>query len=197
MGGFETGVLGGPEEGSFGLVSVFGLRGPSREGSRVQWRGRGISDFAAETKAGVGSGLLAGFTKEAKEEKRCLRACGIWRRIQVKSESRLEIGNERDRESSEVARRPSEVPALVQEEPYPGPGGDVDSGGRPSKDMLSELGSSLVELVCRLRSQNVCVHNGVEDERVRALGLATAEVGGQHVRVFLLKENEFCTRLGP
>jgi hypothetical protein len=63
--------------------------------------------------------------------------------------------------------------------------------------VFSELGSSLVELVRRLRSQNVCVQNGVEDERVSGLGLAAAEVGGQHVGVFLLEENEFRPRLGP
>ena len=34
-GGFEPGVLGGSEEGSFGLVGVLGLCGPSCEGPRV------------------------------------------------------------------------------------------------------------------------------------------------------------------
>ena len=73
----------------------------------------------------------------------------------------------------------------------------MDGGGRTRVDVLSELGSPLVELVGRLRSQNIRVQNGVEDERIGGLGLSAAEVDGQHVRVFLLKENEFGTRLGP
>ena len=113
VGGFETAVLGGSEEGSFGLVGVLGLRGPSCEGTRVQWRGRGIPDLADETEAGVSSCLLAGFTEETEEEKRCFCAGGIWWCIEVKCKCRLKIRNEGYSEGREVARSPSEVPALV------------------------------------------------------------------------------------
>ena len=59
-----------------------------------------------------------------------LAAEGISAREEVKSESSLKVGNEGDGESREVARCPSQIPALVQEESYPCPGGYVDSGGR-------------------------------------------------------------------
>jgi len=141
----------------------------------MQRRGRRIPDFAHETKTCVCRRLLTSLAEEAEEKERCLCAGGVRWHIQVKSESILKVGNEADGESREIT---SEVPAPVKEEPDPGPGGDVDGGGRTSIDMLSELGSALVELMGRLCSQNVSVENGVKDERVSGFGLAAAEVGG-------------------
>ena len=63
--------------------------------------------------------------------------------------------------------------------------------------MLSELGSALVELVGCLSSKDICMQNGIEDDWVGGLGLSAAEVGGKHVGMFLLKENELGMRLGP
>ena len=93
MGCLETGVLGGPEEGSLGLVGIFGLRGPRSEGTRMQRRGRRVADFADETKTCVCRRLLTSLAEEAEEKERCLCAGGVRRRIQVKSESGLKVGN--------------------------------------------------------------------------------------------------------
>ena len=85
MGGFETAVLCGSEEGTLGLVGVFGLRGPSCEGTRVQRRGCRVPDFTHKTEACVCRRLLTGLAEEAEEEESCFCAGGVWWCIQVKS----------------------------------------------------------------------------------------------------------------
>ena len=93
-------------------------------------RGRRVPDFAHETETRVSRRLLTSLAEETEEEERRFRAGGVRWCIQVKSERSLKVGNDGDGESREVARGPSQVPALVQKEPYPSPGGNVDSGRR-------------------------------------------------------------------
>ena len=71
----------------------------------------------------------------------------------------------------------------------------MDCGRRTRADVLSELRSALVELVCCLSGEDIGMQNGIEDDWVGGFGLA--EVGGQHMGMLLWKENELGTRLWP
>ena len=63
--------------------------------------------------------------------------------------------------------------------------------------MLSELRSALVELVCCLSGEDIGMQNGIEDDWVGGFGLVAADVGSQHMGMFLVKESELGTRLEP
>ena len=114
-------------------------------------------------------------------------------RVDWKSGTKETVNAER----REVLQSPSQVPELVEKEQYPCPCGNVDHGGRAGADVVSELDGALVELVRSLGSQDICLQNGREDERVLGVRLAAAEVIREHVGMLLLQESKLRPRLGP